>query len=65
MTTEAQLSKMLAAAGPMISSHVEKDGQSPTARYHCVFIHKNGIMRSNSVGGQSHTSYEWTYTPNK
>lgn len=65
MSTEKQIASILSAAGNFLHSLpiIKETDENGNSRYHCQWQHKKGIVRCESVGGQSHTRYVWSFVP--
>lgn len=65
MSTEKQIAAILSAAGNFLHSLpiIKETDENGNSRYHCQWQHEKGIVRCNSTGGQSHTRYEWSFSP--
>lgn len=65
MSTEKQISTILAKAGNFVQSLpiIEEINENGNKTFHCQWQHTNGIVLCKSVGGQSHTSYVWEFNP--
>lgn len=64
MASIANLSKLFSDAGKMLSHEVvARHHETGATSYDVVYQHENGVATCKSVGGQSHTRYEWHWQP--